>query len=147
MENNIRWGDEEVVVSISWQREKEEERERATFFFPFRQFVSPLHGDGAQRCTENWYKTGPQPNMGPYRYLLPPTTYFKTKLHSTLHEQFPARHRDSSLWARSRNFTYRYHIWWQRLVMIFIIGHVCVIQFHIVGHTCVSPNMGCLEYT
>ena len=28
--------------------------------------------------------TGPQANMGPCRYLLPPTTYFKTKLHSIL---------------------------------------------------------------
>ena len=27
-----------------------------------------------------------------------------------------------SPWARSRKFTYRYHFWWQRLVMTFRIG-------------------------
>ena len=41
-------------------------------------------GDGAQRCRGNWSKTGPQPDMGPYRYMLPPTIYFKTKLYSIL---------------------------------------------------------------
>ena len=34
-----------------------------------------------------------------------------------------------SEWARCRNFTYRYHLWWQRLVMIFRRGHVSTIYF------------------
>ena len=29
-----------------------------------------------------------------------------------------------SPWARGRHFTYRYHLWWQMLVVIFRIGHV-----------------------
>ena len=36
-------------------------------------------------------------------------------------------------WARSRNFTYRYHLWWQRLVMIFRIGHVSEIYFDMIA--------------
>ena len=36
-------------------------------------------GAEAQRCRGNWSKTGPQPNMGSYRYQLPPTP----NLHST----------------------------------------------------------------
>ena len=38
-----------------------------------------------------------------------------------------------SPWARGRNFTYRYHLWWQRLVMIFIIGHVSAIYFDMIA--------------
>ena len=59
-------------------------RERATFFFGSISTISFAAGDGAQRCRGNWSKTGHQPNVGPYRYLLPPTTYFTTKLHSIL---------------------------------------------------------------
>ena len=59
-------------------------RERAMGFFGSISTICFAAGDGAQRCRGNWYKTGPQPNMGPYRHLLPPTTYFKTKLHSVL---------------------------------------------------------------
>ena len=39
----------------------------------------------------------------------------------------------NSPWARGRNFTYRYHLWWQRLVMIFIIGHVSAIYFDMIA--------------
>ena len=38
-----------------------------------------------------------------------------------------------SPWARGRTFTYRYHLWWQRLVMIFIIGHVSAIYFDMIA--------------
>ena len=51
-------------------------------FFGSISAICYFAGAEAQRCRGNWSKTGPQPNMGPYRYLLPPTTY-KTKLHST----------------------------------------------------------------
>ena len=53
----------------------------ATFFGSISTICFPA-GDEAQLCRGNWSKTGPQP-MGPYRYLLSPTTYFQTKLHST----------------------------------------------------------------
>ena len=33
-----------------------------------------------------------------------------------------------SPWARGQYFTYRCHLWWQRLLMIFRIGHVCAIN-------------------
>ena len=36
-------------------------------------------------------------------------------------------------WARGRNFTYWYHLWWQRLVMIFRIGHVSAIYFDMIA--------------
>ena len=51
-------------------------------FFGYISTICFAAGDGAQRCRGNWSKMGPQLNMGSYRYLLPPTTYFKTKLHS-----------------------------------------------------------------
>ena len=38
-----------------------------------------------------------------------------------------------SPWARGRNFPYRYHLWWQRLVMIFIISHVSAIYFDMIA--------------
>ena len=38
-----------------------------------------------------------------------------------------------SPWARGRNFTYWYHLWWQRLVMIFRIGHVSAIYFDMIA--------------
>ena len=38
-----------------------------------------------------------------------------------------------SPWARGRNFTYRYHLWWQRLVMIVRIGHVSAIYFDMIA--------------
>ena len=59
-------------------------REREQRFFCSISTICFAAGDGSQRCRGNWSKTDPQPNMGPYRYLLPPTTYFKTKLHSIL---------------------------------------------------------------
>ena len=40
-----------------------------------------------------------------------------------------------SPWARGRNFTYRYHLWWQRLVMIFRIGHVSAIYFDMIARS------------
>ena len=43
------------------------------------------------------------------------------------------RHMGNSPWARGRNFTYRYHLWWQRLVMIFRIGHVSAIYFDMIA--------------
>ena len=41
----------------------------------------------------------------------------------------------NSPWARGRNFTYRYHLWWQRLVMIFRIGHVSAIYFDMIARS------------
>ena len=57
-------------------------REREDRCFGSISTICFADGDGAQRCRGNGSKMGPQPNMGPYRYLLPPTTYFKTKPHS-----------------------------------------------------------------
>ena len=50
---------------------KEEEREQR-FFVDSISTICFAAGDGAQRCRGNWSKTGPQPNMGLYRYLIPP---------------------------------------------------------------------------
>ena len=41
--------------------------------------------------------------------------------------------KNNSPWARDRNFTYRYHLWWQRLVMIFRIGHASAIYFDMIA--------------
>ena len=38
-----------------------------------------------------------------------------------------------SPWARGQYFTYRCHLWWQRLLMIFRIGHVCAIYFDMIA--------------
>ena len=38
-----------------------------------------------------------------------------------------------SSWARGRHFTYRYHLWWQRLVIIFRIGRVSGIYFDMIA--------------
>ena len=38
-----------------------------------------------------------------------------------------------SPWARGGNFTYRYHLWWQRLLMIFRIAHLSAIYFDMIA--------------
>ena len=38
-----------------------------------------------------------------------------------------------SPWARGGNFTYRYHLWWQRLLMIFRMGHLSAIYFDMIA--------------
>ena len=38
-----------------------------------------------------------------------------------------------SPWAIGRHFTYRYHLWWQRLLVIFRIHHVSAIYFDMIA--------------
>ena len=56
---------------------KKRKRESNGFCFGSISTICFAAGDGAQRCRANWSKTGPQPNMGPYGYMLPPTTWFQ----------------------------------------------------------------------
>ena len=56
----------------------------------------------------------------------------KTCLTSYPHTKYPVNI-SITPWARGRNFTYRYHLWWQRLVTIFRIGHVSAIYFDMIA--------------